>query len=176
MARIHLIEGPVGSGKSTLASKICNEHKAPRFILDQWMVTLFSPDRPSSEVVEWYVERKDRCIDQIWNVACEILASGSDVILELGLIQQAIRDRFYNRVDLAGYKMKIYVVDAPSEVRKERVQHRNEKKGETFAMEVPDHFFEMANSLWESIDESECRGYEVEFISTENKKSQNKEQ
>jgi len=168
LAKIHLIEGPVGSGKSTLASKLCSEHKVPRLILDQWMATLFSPDRPSSEFVEWYIERKDRCIDQIWSVACDIVETGSDVILELGLIQQSIRDRFYDQVDLAGYEMKIYVVDAPKEVRKGRVQQRNDMKGETFSMEVPDQIFEMANSMWESIDESECRNYEVEFISTEN--------
>jgi predicted kinase len=103
LAKIHLIEGPVGSGKSTLASKLCSEHKAPRLILDQWMATLFGPDRPSSEFVEWYIERKDRCIDQIWSVACDIVETGSDVILELGLIQQSIRDRFCDRVDLEGY-------------------------------------------------------------------------
>jgi predicted kinase len=102
------------------------------------MATLFSPDRPSSEFVEWYIERKDRCIDQIWSIACDIVETGSDVIFELGLIQQSIRDRFYDQVDLAGYEMKIYVVDAPKEVRKGRVQQRNDMKGETFSMEVPD--------------------------------------
>ena len=167
MTKIHLIEGPVGSGKSTLAAKLCKEHKAPRLILDKWMVTLFTPDRPSLGIIEWYLEKKDRCIDQIWNVACDIVETGSDVILELGLIQQSIREKFYDRVDLAGYRMKIYVVDAPREARKERVQHRNKSKGATFSVEVSEPVFEMANSMWESIDEAECRSYEVEFISTE---------
>ena len=63
--------------------------------------------------------------------------------------------------------MKIYVVDASKEVRKARVQQRNEMRGETFSVEVPDQIFEMANSMWESIDESECRDFEVEFVSTE---------
>jgi predicted kinase len=167
VATIYLIEGPVGSGKSTLAANLHKELNAPRLILDRWMTNLFSPDRPAADFVEWYVERKDRCIDQIWSVACDIIETDSDVILELGLIQQSLRDQFYDKVESAGYKMKIYVVDASKEVRKARVQQRNEMRGETFSVEVPDQIFEMANSMWESIDESECRDFEVEFVSTE---------
>ena len=167
MALIRLIEGPVGAGKSTLASQISKDSNMPRLILDNWMATLFSPDRPSAGVVEWYVERKSRCIEQIWKIACDILETGSDVILELGLIQQSHRERFYDRVDAAGHSMKIYVLDASRGVRKRRVQQRNLIKGETYSMEVSDQVFDMANAMWESIDELECRNYEVEFISTE---------
>ena len=167
MALIRLIEGPVGVGKSTLASQVCKDNKAPRLILDNWMATLFRPDRPSANIIEWYVERKSRCIDQIWKIACDILDTGSDVILELGLIQQSYREQFYDRVDDAGHSMKIYVLDASQEVRKKRVQQRNLIKGETYSMEVSDQIFNMASAMWEPIDESECRNYEVEFISTE---------
>ena len=163
-----MIEGPVGAGKSTLASQISKDCNAPRLILDDWMATLFSPDRPSTGVVEWYVERKSRCIDQIWKIACDILETGSDVILELGLIQQSHREQFYNRVDAAGHFMKIYVLDASREVRKRRVQQRNFIKGETYSMDVSDQIFDIANAMWEPIDETEYRNYEVELISTEN--------
>jgi len=168
VALIRLIEGPVGAGKSTLALQISKDSNAPRLILDDWMATLFSPDRPSAGVIEWYVERKNRCIDQIWKMSCNILETGSDVILELGLIQQSHREQFYNRVDAAGHSMKIYVLDASREVRKGRVQQRNFIKGETYSMEVPDQIFDMANAMWEPIDKAECRNYEVELISTEN--------
>lgn len=168
MALIRLIEGPVGAGKSTLASQISKDCNAPRLILDDWMATLFSPDRPSVGVIEWYLERKSRCIDQIWKLACDILDTGSDVILELGLIQFSDREQFYDRVDASGHSMKIYVLDASRELRKGRVQQRNFIKGETYTMEVSDQIFDMANAMWESIDETECRNYEVELISTEN--------
>ena len=167
MARIHLIEGPVGSGKSTLASQLSKQFNAPRLILDKWMVTLFSPDRPSESFINWYVERKDRCINQIWDVAQGIIATNSDVILELGLIQHSLREAFYDRVDAKSYNMKIYVVDASQAVRKERVQQRNLMKGETFSMEVSAQIFDVANEMWESIDEAECRHYEVKFMSTD---------
>jgi len=57
VALIRLIEGPIGAGKSTLASQISKDSNTPRLILDNWMATLFSSDRPSSGVVEWYVGR-----------------------------------------------------------------------------------------------------------------------
>jgi predicted kinase len=167
LATIHLIEGPVGSGKSTFAVQLSNEHQAPKLILDEWMATLFSPDRPATGVVEWYLERKDRCIDQIWQLALEVIESGSDVVLELGLIRQADRRQFFERIDSAGHHLNIYVLDAPLEDRRERVRVRNKNRGSTYAMEVPDHVFEMANAMWEPLDESECGGYEIQFISTE---------
>jgi len=64
---IHLVEGAVGSGKSTLASRLSEEHRAPRLILDDWMATLYGPDRPSTGNIEWYLERKGRCIEQMWS-------------------------------------------------------------------------------------------------------------
>lgn len=168
MAFIHLIEGPVGAGKSTFASQLGKEYRAPRLILDDWMAALFRPDRPATGIVEWYVERKNRCIDQIWKQACGIIDAGSDVILELGLIQRADRQRMYNRVDAAGYGLKIYVLDAPREVRRDRIRKRNNEKGETYSMEVPEHVFEMASDMWEPFDESECGRHELKFIFTGN--------
>lgn len=165
MATVHLIEGPVGSGKSTFTAKLGKDLGVPRFILDEWMTTLFSPDRPETGVVEWYIERKRRVIDQIWNQTVKIVDAGTDVILELGLIQQADRLSFIERVDCARCNLVIYVLDAPRDVRRERVRSRNKNRGPTFWVEVPDHVFELASDMWQPIDESECGGYELRFIS-----------
>lgn len=88
---IHLIEGPIGAGKSTFAAKLARQIGAPHINLDDWMSTLFSPDRPTYDVVDWYLERKNRCIAQIWKLTCEVAKSGSDIILELGLILESDR-------------------------------------------------------------------------------------
>jgi predicted kinase len=167
VAYIHLVEGAVGSGKSTFASRLSEVHRAPRLILDDWMATLYSPDRPTTGNLKWYLERKDRCIEQIWKLAREIIETDSDVVLELGLIQLAERQRFYERVESAGYKLKIYVLHAPREIRRDRVRNRNKQKSDTYSMEVPDHIFELASNMWEPIDESECGAFEVEFIGTD---------
>lgn len=67
MAVIHLIVGPVGAGKSTFGLALSRERAALRLTLDEWMAELFRPDRPETGLVAWYVERADRCIEQIWS-------------------------------------------------------------------------------------------------------------
>ncbi len=168
MARIHLIEGPVGAGKSTLAAQLAKRYSAPRIILDDWMATLFSPDRPATGLVEWYTERKERCLEQIWKVTGGLLDAGGDAVLELGLIHRQSRQDFYERMESAGYEYTVYVLDAEREVRRERVRARNVNRGSTFSMEVPDQFFEMASNMWEPVDEIEAEGRDVHFISTDN--------
>lgn len=164
MPDIYLVEGPVGAGKSTVATQLSQEYSAPRLILDEWMAELFNADRPEAGSIEWYLERKDRCLEQIWKVAVGILSSGSNVILELGLIRQSDRFKFYERVDLVDYSLNIFVVDAPRELRRERVLERNRLKGSTYFMEVPEHIFEVASDMWEPVDEAECGVCKVSFI------------
>ena len=166
MPQIHLIEGPVGAGKSTFARQLSQQHRAPHLNLDEWMANLFQADRPVVGRIEWYIERKDRCIQQIWQVACAILAAGSDVILELGLIQRHARQAFYKRLDEAEHKLTLYVLDAPKEVRRARVQARDFEKGTTYSMDVPDDIFEIASNMWEAPDDIECSEREVEFLTT----------
>jgi predicted kinase len=131
------------------------------------MASLYNPDRPSTGNMSWYLERKDRCIEQMWKTACEIMASDRDVILELGLIQFADRQRFYERVEPAGYDLKIYVLHASRDIRRARVKNRNKEQPSTYSMNVPDSIFELASDLWEPVDESEFGAFEVEFIDTD---------
>jgi len=166
MAKIYLVEGPVGSGKSTFAERLSLQTKAPHMDLDSWMVSLFGPDRPSSGVIEWYLERKERCIEQIWDVAKKILNVNCNVILELGLIQRSSRHSMYARVRESGHELLVYVLDAPRDLRRERVRQRNLEKGTTFSMEVPDEVFEIASNMWEEPDDVECREQNIEFVKT----------
>jgi predicted kinase len=163
---IHLVEGPVGAGKSTFAARLSETHKAPRLNLDEWMVTLFRPDRPATDAMSWYLERKKRCIEQIWNVACDLLDTGTSAILELGLIQRQDREDFYSRVDASEYPLQVYVLAAPADVRRQRVHARNRNRSGTFRMEVPDEVFEMANRMWEDPDAAECAERDIRFVST----------
>ena len=166
MSKIHLIVGPVGSGKSTFARQLCQEHNAVSLVLDEWMAQLFSADRPEEGTMEWYVERTERCIEQIWKVTEQLIATRTEVVLEIGLIQQPARQRLYRRVDAGGYPLTVYVLDAPRDVRWERVQRRNHERGDTFSMVVPSHIFEFASDLWEPLDEAECAGRDVRHIET----------
>ncbi|MBA5605036.1 ATP-binding protein [Duganella sp. FT3S] len=163
-ATLHLIEGPVGAGKSTYAMALASEHGAVHIALDEWFASIFSPDRPEQEVIPWYIERKDRLINLIWNHSKRLLNSGCNVILELGLIQQAARMDFCHRVQSDGYDPILHILDAPVHIRRERVRQRNQQKGATFSMVVPDHIFELASSQWQAPNEAECSLFNVKFV------------
>jgi predicted kinase len=162
--RIHLVIGPVGAGKSTYAIGLARERNALRLTLDAWMAILFRPDRPETGVMEWYRERVDRCIDQIWQVAKDVTLTGTAVVLEIGLIQRHQRASFYRRIDEEGLDLTIHVLDAPRELRRERVEARNRTRGDTFSMVVPPEVFDLASDLWEPPGAAECEGRDIHFI------------
>ena len=164
---IHLIIGPVGAGKSTFARALGARHRAVLLILDDWMARLYGDDeRPAIGRIAWYLERRDRCLEQIWSVTRSLCDLGTNVVLEIGLIQRADRDAFYGRVEDAGYKLAVYVLDAPRDVRRERVLRRNVERGETFAQEVPPEFFELASDRWQPPDADEVRDRAIIFPSS----------
>lgn len=167
MATIHLIEGPVGAGKSTYAVGLGYEVAAPRLDLDEWMVTLFRPDRPESNFMQWYLDRKERCLAQIWNVASEIIESGTNCVLELGLVGRRDRAAFYEQADAAECKLSVYVVDAPEEIRRQRVRERNRRQAGTFKMAVSDEIFDIANRAWEAPDQAECEERQIRMVHTQ---------
>lgn len=164
MSTIHLIEGPVGAGKSTFSGALSQELKAPHFNLDSWMARLFSPDRPETGTMQWYVERKARCIEQIWHSALGTLDAGCDVILELGLVQREPRQAMYHRIEASGHELAVYVLDAPRDERRTRVRLRNVEQGDTFSMVVPDAVFELASDFWEAPSQSESDTYGIVFV------------
>ena len=59
-----------------------------------------------------------------------------------------------------GICFTVHVLDAPLDIRRERVRRRNAEKGATFSMVVPDHIFEMASAMWEPPDDLELEEYE----------------
>jgi len=164
MAQVHLIEGPVGAGKSTYSRGLEQEGRGVHIALDAWFAALFSPDRPAENWLPWYIERKERLLRLIWAHAERLLDSGHDVILELGLIQRAARLPFCQQVAEAGRPLRIHVLDAPTEVRRERVHRRNVEQGPTFSMVVPDAVFDMASQFWEAPDAFECEQFRVEWV------------
>ena len=167
MPQIHLVEGPVGAGKSTYCISLAARIDGVHIALDEWFAKLFSPDRPNADVVPWYLQRKERLLNHIWRHAQTLLASGATPVLELGLVQRQSREDFYQQAHDAGIELKIYVLDASREVRRERVVRRNFDKGSTFSMVVPESVFEMASDMWQCPDETEIAENHIEFISTE---------
>jgi predicted kinase len=146
---LHLLIGPVGAGKTTYAQQRIARSPAVHLDVDTCMVRLFRDDpRPVDDVMAWYLERRERCRGLLWDVALGALRCGTDVILELGLLQRVEREAFYERARAEDLELVVCVLDAPRSVRRERVENRNRSPGDHTQI-VPPEIFERASDAWE---------------------------
>jgi predicted kinase len=157
-ATLHLIFGPCGAGKTTYAHALARREGAVAFVLDEWGARLFGPDVHGPLDFGWMLERLVRCNALIWSTATAVLAAGTSVVLDLGLMRGADRERIRKLAQEAGLSMQWHFVDAPREVRRARVAGRNETKGETFAAEVPPEMFDMFEAIYEAPAPAELEG------------------
>ncbi len=174
MTQVHLLLGPVGAGKSTLAQALVREHGAVWLELDAWMARLFRADRPDDDaaLATWYSERAARCEAQIWATAEGIVAVGTPVVLELGLLERRLRERVVRRVERAGWSMTVHIVRTPRDLRWERVVGRNRDGGGTAGRIVSEAIFAIASDRWEPVEGQEVErfagaGIEVVWVDAE---------
>lgn len=157
-ATLNLIFGPCGAGKTTYAHALARREGAVAFVLDEWGARLFGPDVQGPIDFGWMLERLGRCEALIWSTAAAVLEAGTSVVLDLGLMRRADRERIRKRAQEAGLSTQWHFVDAPQEVRRARVAARNETKGETFVREVPPEMFEMIEAIYEAPSPAELEG------------------
>jgi len=151
----HLVVGPTAAGKSTYARVLAADTNGVRFAIDEWMHTLFSADMPERMDMAWAMTRVGRCQAQVWSVAQQILATGTDVVLELGLLRKTDRDTCRAQIETAGYAARLHLVDADLAVRRQRVLQRNSEKGETYSFDVTPEMFEAMEGYFERPSEEE---------------------
>lgn len=157
-ATLHVIFGPSGAGKTTYANAFARRENAVAFILDEWMARLFAPDMPEPIEYEWMIQRVARCEAQIWSVAAGVLATGAPVILDIGLMRKADRDRVREIAEATGLPLQFHYVTASAEVRRARVAERNVVRGENFAIEVTPEMFEFVEGVFETPEPAELEG------------------
>jgi len=157
-ATLHVIFGPSGAGKTVYAHSFARREKAVAFVLDEWMAQLFAPDMPQPIEYEWMIERVQRCEAQIWSVAAGVLATGTDVILDIGLMRREDRARVREIAEGGGLPLQFHFVTAPVEVRRARVAERNVVKGENFAIEVLPEHFDFIEGVFEAPTADELKG------------------
>lgn len=157
-ALLNVIFGPSGAGKTTYANAFARREGAVAFILDDWMARLFGPDIPDPIEYEWMVERVGRCEAQIWSTAAAVIAAGQPVILDIGLMRKADRDRIREIAAAVELPLQWHYVTAAQEVRRARVAERNVVRGESFAIEVNPDMFEFIEGVFEAPDEAELLG------------------
>lgn len=157
-ATLHVIFGPSGAGKTTYAHAFSRREGAVAFILDDWMARMFGPDMPTPLEYDWMIERVGRCEAQIWSVAAGVLATGTPVIMDIGLMRVADRERVRQIAEATDLPLQLHFVTASQEVRRARVAERNEIRGENFAIEVSPEMFEFIEGVFEAPGPDELVG------------------
>ncbi|HEY8616402.1 ATP-binding protein [Phenylobacterium sp.] len=157
-ATLHVIFGPSGAGKTTYAQAFARREGAVSFILDEWMARLFAPDMPEKIEYDWMVERVARCEAQIWSTAAGVLAAGTSVILDIGLMRRADRARVREIAEATGLPLQFHYVTASAETRRARVAERNVVRGENFAIEVTPDMFDFVEGVFETPEPAELEG------------------
>jgi predicted kinase len=157
-ATLHVIFGPSGAGKTTYAHAFARREKAVAFILDDWMAKLFGPDMPEPLEYDWMIERVQRCEAQIWSTAAGVLAAGTSVILDIGLMRKADRARVREIAEATELPLQFHFVTASPEARRARVAERNVVRGEGFAIEVTPEIFDFIEGVYEPPEPQELEG------------------
>ena len=153
--RLVLVCGPTGVGKTTYSLSLAKQIGAVRFSIDPWMQTLFAKDMTTLDF-SWMMERVERCYKQIWDVSEQILELDGNVVLDLGFTTKAQRDRFSELASKNGIVAEIHYLEASVEIRKARVQKRNEEKDTAvYAFEVDEGMFNFMEPRFEIPDDAE---------------------
>ena len=156
MATLHIISGLIGAGKSTLARRLERELPAVRVSLDEWIMTLFGAEFPTPLDGEWWFSRCRRCSDVANVMARQALIAGADVVLDCGFLERRQRDEARQLALDADAESRLYLVRADAHTRWRRIQQRNLERGETFALVVTEHMFDVLP--WEPPSAEELEG------------------
>ena len=157
-ATLNVIFGPSGAGKTTYANAFARREGAVAFILDEWMARLFGPDIPRQVEYDWLVERVGRCEAQVWATVAAVMATGTSVILDLGLMRRADRERIRQIAEGAELPRQWHYVTAPVEARRARVAERTRVHGANLALQVTPDMFEFVEGVFEPPDAGELEG------------------
>ena len=158
---LHVIFGPSGAGKSTYAADLARRERAVSFSIDDWMARLFAQDMPQQPDFNWLMERIERCEAQIWSTAAAVMATGTPVVLDLGLLRRSDRARVAEIARLCELPAQFHYLTAPKEIRRGRVLSRNQIQGDGFSFVVTPEMFDFTEGVFEAPDAEELAGCTV---------------
>ena len=149
MGTIHLVFGPQGAGKSTYSRQLAEKIEGVRFSIDDWMGSLCGPDLPKPMNFSWIMERVQRCEQRIWLTATEVAQTGGSIVLDLGFMKVKNRSGFLALAATNKHTAQLHFINAPHEIRRNRVLTRNVQKGDTFSFEVTAPMFDFMEREFE---------------------------
>ena len=154
-AVLHFVFGPSGAGKSTYANALARNEPAVPFAIDDWMGRLFAPDMPEPLEYDWMMQRVERCEAQIWSTAAAVIAAGTSVVLDLGLMRKVDRARVAEIARACDLPFQFHYVTAPEAVRRVRVAERSAIQAEGFNLSVTPEMFDFVEGVFEAPDAAE---------------------
>ncbi len=149
---IHIICGGTGAGKSTYSKVLAEKSGAIHYAIDDWIATLYGPDKPHDVDYEWYIERIERIEAMMWRI---IEGSSAEYILDLGFSLKSHRQKFYDLAAMAGINAQLHYLDVDAAERWRRVCKRNDEQGDTFALIVSREDFDFMENLFEEPEHDE---------------------
>lgn len=156
-AVLHFVFGPSGAGKSTYANALARNEPAVPFAIDDWMGRLFAPDMPEPLEYDWMMQRVERCEAQIWSTAAAVIAAGTSVVLDLGLMRKVDRARVAEIAQACDLPFQFHYVTAPEDIRRARVAERSAIQAEGFNLSVTPEMFDFVEGVFEAPDADELK-------------------
>ena len=121
---IHLLAGLNGAGKTTLARQLEATLPAVRFSLDEWMLLLYDLSFDD----ELYPSRADTCRAVIWDLAAQVVRTGSSVVLDWNMWSRSRRAEAVDRAAGLGVTCHLHHVVVSEETAIERVTQRRDSR------------------------------------------------
>ena len=149
-AMIHLLCGPTASGKTRLAKKIESERGAIRFSIDERMAPPHFPGQRDDRLIGQLIEDTHPVFLEILKESHQQLASGKEVVLDVGTFNRSTRDLIRSWATGIGQPLILYYLSVSREIRLERLRQRNECRGSDYSFEVPQWVFDLIDQVFEA--------------------------
>ena len=148
-SQVTLLFGPIGAGKSFIAKQIAKRDRALYLASDKWFQALYLPDMPNPPDMSWVAPRIERCEHLIWTLTEQAITSGIPVVLDVGMATERAREKFQTLCESLGCQYRFVFVDAPLDIRFQRVRDRNKQAPKTGGLPVSEAIFAFTNTQFE---------------------------
>ena len=99
--------------------------------------------------MRWVTPRIERCERMIWKLAEQAVAQSIPAVLDVGMATERSREKFQNLCERLECQYRFVFVDAPLNVRSQRVRDRNEQAHSTGDLYVTEEIFAFTNAQFQ---------------------------
>lgn len=152
---VYIVGGLPGAGKSTYSKKLADKVNGIVFSTDVWMTDLYWMDKLPTDDLKWALERTERCESRMIATCAQLAERSISSVLDIGFVNLVYRKKAYEKLGLQNLDYEVHFLDIPKDVRWQRVEQRNTKKGETFSFEVTREMFDFMEEHFDELTSQE---------------------